>query len=85
MGLWYLLHLAGLLAVTFAQEPERPFEFPVGGESLVLGEPFTIKWDPNWRSEHVLLFTATKVLLNLYIEGTPMGEPTLMIPITEGQ
>ena len=85
MRLLCLVLVAGLLAVTFAQDPERPFEFPIGGESIVMGELITIKWDPDWRDDKVLLFTATKVLLNLFITGTPGGEPTLKIPITEGQ
>ena len=85
MLLRYSIHLTGLLAVTFAQEPERPFKFPIGGESIIMGGPVTIKWDSDWRDENVLLFTATKVLLNLFITGAPFGEPTLKIPITEGQ
>ena len=84
MRLCYLIHLTLLPAVIFAQEPERPFEVPIGGESIIMGKPFIIKWDSNWRDQHVLLFTATKVLLNLFITGAPFGEPTLKIPITEG-
>lgn len=85
MRLLCLIQLVSLLAETLAQDNERPFEFPLGNETIIMGEPMTIRWDPEWKDDHVLLFTASKILLHLFITGTAGGEPELKLPITEGR